>query len=139
MRARFSAHGRVAHVSLPTRQSGEAKVRRGFGFVEFEGRDDARRAIAALDGAAPRPGAAPTAVVSRLEWAATRKRWNDLCHNPVVAQARRRRRQGHDAPLKPRAAAAAADDPTAADPTAAAAAPRKRTKIGPPTTRRSKD
>ena len=93
--ARFAAYGAVVHVSLPTRRAegGAPAVRRGFGFVEFDSRAAAAAAIARADGAEPRPGAPPTTVVSRIEWAAIRARWNDLRYNPTTAQARRRDNQ----------------------------------------------
>lgn len=90
VRARFAACGRVVHVALPT---GADRARRGFGFVEFADRAGARAAVERCDGAAARPGAPPTKVVTKLEWAALRRRWNDLFHNPTFAQARRRARQ----------------------------------------------
>ncbi len=44
----FAPHGEVLSVALPTdRESGRP---RGFGFVEMSSSDDARKAIAALDG-----------------------------------------------------------------------------------------
>ena len=55
IQARFAPHGAVANVSLPRG--------RGFGFVEFERRESAQKAVAALDGSG---GAA----VLRLETAA---------------------------------------------------------------------
>ncbi len=78
IQARFAPHGAVANVSLPRG--------RGFGFVEFERRESAQKAIAALD------GVDGVAVLTKGEWERIDRRWKDLSRSPAVAQARRRRR-----------------------------------------------
>ena len=78
VQARFAPHGTVANVSLPRG--------RGFGFVEFEARESAQAACAALD------GLDGVAVMTKGEWARIDRRWKDLSRSPAVAQARRRRR-----------------------------------------------
>jgi len=78
VQARFAPHGAVANVSLPRG--------RGFGFVEFEARESAQAACAALD------GADGVAVLTKGEWERIDRRWKDLSRSPAVAQARRRRR-----------------------------------------------
>ena len=78
VQARFAPHGAVANVSLPRG--------RGFGFVEFERRESAQAACAALD------GVDGVAVLTKGEWERIDRRWKDLSRSPAVAQARRRRR-----------------------------------------------
>ena len=78
IQARFAPHGTVANVSLPRG--------RGFGFVEFERRESAQKAVAALD------GVDGVAVLTKGEWERIDRRWKDLSRSPAVAQARRRRR-----------------------------------------------
>ena len=78
IQARFAPHGSVANVSLPRG--------RGFGFVEFEARDSAQKAVAALD------GVDGVSVLTKGEWERIDRRWKDLSRSPAVAQARRRRR-----------------------------------------------
>ena len=78
IQARFAPHGSVANVSLPRG--------RGFGFVEFEARESAQKAVAALD------GVDGVAVLTKGEWERIDRRWKDLSRSPAVAQARRRRR-----------------------------------------------
>ena len=78
VQARFAPHGAVANVSLPRG--------RGFGFVEFEARESAQKAVAALD------GVDGVAVLTKGEWERIDRRWKDLSRSPAVAQARRRRR-----------------------------------------------
>ena len=78
IQARFAPHGAVANVSLPRG--------RGFGFVEFEARESAQKAVAALD------GVGGVAVLTKGEWERIDRRWKDLSRSPAVAQARRRRR-----------------------------------------------
>ena len=78
VQARFAPHGSVANVSLPRG--------RGFGFVEFEARESAQKAVAALD------GVGGVAVLTKGEWERIDRRWKDLSRSPAVAQARRRRR-----------------------------------------------
>jgi RNA recognition motif-containing protein len=78
IQARFAPHGAVANVSLPRG--------RGFGFVEFEARESAQKAVAALD------GVDGVAVLTKGEWERIDRRWKDLSRSPAVAQARRRRR-----------------------------------------------
>ena len=78
IQARFAPHGTVANVSLPRG--------RGFGFVEFEARESAQKAVAALD------GVDGVAVLTKGEWERIDRRWKDLSRSPAVAQARRRRR-----------------------------------------------
>ena len=78
VQARFTPHGAVANVSLPRG--------RGFGFVEFEARESAQKAVAALD------GVEGVAVLTKGEWERIDRRWKDLSRSPAVAQARRRRR-----------------------------------------------
>ena len=78
VQARFAPHGTVANVSLPRG--------RGFGFVEFEARESAQKAVAALD------GVDGVAVLTKGEWERIDRRWKDLSRSPAVAQARRRRR-----------------------------------------------
>jgi hypothetical protein len=78
IQARFAPHGAVANVSLPRG--------RGFGFVEFEARESAQKAVAALD------GVEGVAVLTKGEWERIDRRWKDLSRSPAVAQARRRRR-----------------------------------------------
>ena len=78
IQARFAPHGAVANVSLPRG--------RGFGFVEFERRESAQAACAALD------GVDGVAVLTKGEWERIDRRWKDLSRSPAVAQARRRRR-----------------------------------------------
>ena len=78
VQARFTPHGAVANVSLPRG--------RGFGFVEFEARESAQKAVAALD------GVDGVAVLTKGEWERIDRRWKDLSRSPAVAQARRRRR-----------------------------------------------
>ena len=78
IQARFAPHGAVANVSLPRG--------RGFGFVEFETRESAQKAVAALD------GVDGVAVLTKGEWERIDRRWKDLSRSPAVAQARRRRR-----------------------------------------------
>ena len=78
VQARFAPHGTVANVSLPRG--------RGFGFVEFERRESAQAACAALD------GVDGVAVLTKGEWERIDRRWKDLSRSPAVAQARRRRR-----------------------------------------------
>ena len=57
-----------------------------FGFVEFERRESAQAACAALD------GVDGVAVLTKGEWERIDRRWKDLSRSPAVAQARRRRR-----------------------------------------------
>ena len=78
VQARFAPYGSVANVSLPRG--------RGFGFVEFEARESAQKAVAALD------GVDGVAVLTKGEWERIDRRWKDLSRSPAVAQARRRRR-----------------------------------------------
>ena len=78
VQARFAPYGSVANVSLPRG--------RGFGFVEFEARESAQKAVAALD------GVDGVAVLTKGEWERIDRRWKDLSRSPVVAQARRRHR-----------------------------------------------
>ena len=78
VQARFAPHGAVANVSLPRG--------RGFGFVEFEARESAQKAVAALD------GVEGVSVLTKGEWERIDRRWKDLSRSPAVAQARRRRR-----------------------------------------------
>ena len=78
VQARFAPHGAVANVSLPRG--------RGCGFVEFEARESAQKAVAALD------GVDGIAVLTKGEWERIDRRWKDLSRSPAVAQARRRRR-----------------------------------------------
>ena len=83
VQARFAPHGTVANVSLPRG--------RGFGFVEFEARESAQKAVAALD------GVDGVAVLTKGEWERIDRRWKDLSRSPAVAQARRRRRNVSEA------------------------------------------
>ena len=83
VQARFAPHGSVANVSLPRG--------RGFGFVEFEARESAQKAVAALD------GVDGVAVLTKGEWERIDRRWKDLSRSPAVAQARRRRRNVSEA------------------------------------------
>ena len=106
----FAACGDVLHVSLPKTDS---KKRRAFGFVEFEHESAARAAIARFDGQPLADGGRAVRVVTRLEWAALRKRWNDIVHNPATAartvrqKAKRPPQPEHDDPTDAGAADAA--------------------------------
>ena len=69
IQARFAPHGAVANVSLPRG--------RGFGFVEFEARESAQKAVAALD------GVDGVSVLTKGEWERIDRRWKDLSRSPA--------------------------------------------------------
>ncbi|KAJ1460258.1 hypothetical protein M885DRAFT_612887 [Pelagophyceae sp. CCMP2097] len=82
---RFAACGKVVHVSLPKSAAEGDESLRGFAFVEFEAVDGAAAACEALDGS-PLAGGGVLRVITRLEWAAVRRRWNTLMYNPVTTR-----------------------------------------------------
>mmetsp|Transcript_29103 Transcript_29103/g.93874 ORF Transcript_29103/g.93874 Transcript_29103/m.93874 type:complete len:140 (-) Transcript_29103:884-1303(-) len=91
----FASCGEVVHVSVPRRDA-EAR-RRGFAFVEFRDADGARRAIERLDGTSLFPDRPVTRVITRIEWAALRARWNHLDRS---SKRRRRDDQGREDDLQ---------------------------------------
>ena len=88
LKAEFSACGKVSRVSLPRNTAGGGNTLRGFAFVEFDTPEAAAKACADLDSTPldPAPGAPVRRVITRIEWAELRKRWNTLMYKPIASR-----------------------------------------------------